>query len=83
MPTCVASACSSCERLVSDSLCMPETERIRASRMRENRTSGLKRAEAAVSLPLRYSTALGLIGALASFGLTFGSRLRAPDREIP
>ena len=32
------------------------TERIRASRMREICMSGLKRAEEAVSLPLRYST---------------------------
>ena len=34
-------------RLVADLLCMPWTERIRASRMRETCTSGLKRAEAA------------------------------------
>ena len=46
MPICDASACSSCDRLSSDSLCMPETERVRVSRMREIRTSGLKRAEA-------------------------------------
>ena len=32
---------------MADLLCMPWTERIRASRMRENCTSGLKRAEAA------------------------------------
>ena len=32
---------------MADSLCMPWTERIRASRVRENCTHGLKRAEAA------------------------------------
>jgi hypothetical protein len=47
MPTCSASACSFCERLMLDSLCMPWTERIRASRVREICTPGLKRAEAA------------------------------------
>jgi hypothetical protein len=36
---------------------MPLTERIRASRMRDIRTSGLKRGEEAVSLSLPYSTA--------------------------
>src|SRR5262249_27372136 len=44
---CSASACGSCERLMADSLCMPWTERIRASRVREICTHGLKRAEAA------------------------------------
>ena len=47
MPICSALACGSCRRLVADLLCMPWTERIRASRMRETCTSGLKRAEAA------------------------------------
>ena len=45
MPICSASACSSCRRLMLDSLCMPWTERIRASRVRKICTPGLKRAE--------------------------------------
>jgi len=56
MPICRSSACGSCERLWCDGLCMPLTERIRVSRVRETRTPGLKRAEAAATLPLRYST---------------------------
>ena len=47
MPICSALACGSCRRLMADSLCMPWTERIRASRVREICTPGLKRAEAA------------------------------------
>lgn len=35
---------------------MPSTERILASRMQEICESGLKRAEAAALLPLRYSS---------------------------
>jgi hypothetical protein len=46
MPICSASACDCWTRHRADTLCMPETERIRGSRMREIRTSGLKRAEA-------------------------------------
>ena len=46
MPICMASACGSCSRLPVDSLCMPWTERIWVSRMREICTSGLKRAGA-------------------------------------
>jgi len=33
-----------------------DAESFRVSRMRETRPSGLKRAEAAATLPLRYST---------------------------
>ena len=56
MPPCNASACGCWDRLIVDALCMPSTERIRVSRMREIRTSGLKKGEEAVSLPLPYST---------------------------
>jgi hypothetical protein len=35
-----------------------QVKSFRASRMRETRPSGLMRAEAAATLPLRYSTAL-------------------------
>ncbi len=37
---------------------MPWIESYRISRMRENRTSGLRRGEAAATLPLSYSTFL-------------------------
>jgi hypothetical protein len=48
MPICSVSACTCWTRRHADSLCMPLTERIRVSRMRENCTSGLKRAEVIV-----------------------------------
>jgi hypothetical protein len=48
MPACSASACSSCERLgLYSALCMPWSETVRESRMREICMSGLKRAGAA------------------------------------
>ena len=56
MPICTALGCGCWDRLIVDDLCMPLTERIRGSRMREIRTSGLTRGEEAVSLPLPYST---------------------------
>jgi hypothetical protein len=39
-----------------DSLCMRLVECLRVSRMRETCQSGLKRGEAAATLPLSYST---------------------------